>query len=135
MQHAAIFDDFGLFQGPFDMKNPTALRAYPGMKGEDSRLKTYRRLALAYATHGPVVVCLSQRRRHPRADGLFPRGRYGGSASPARRRGTSDRVLLNCVNFENRSQKVEVRVTMPQRAISGPCVSEPARHTPRHATT
>ena len=118
MQHAAIFDDFGLFQGPFDAKNPTALRAFPGVKGEDSRLKTYRRLALAYSTHGaPLPYVFLD------ADAL--RGRMvcfravDTAALPALpgSGGASNRVLLNCVNFENRPQKVEVRVTMPQRGM------------------
>ncbi len=116
MQHAAIFDDFGLFQGPFDAKHPTTLRAFPGMKGEDSRLKTYRRLALAYATHGAPLPYV-----YLNADALHGRLVYfravDTAALPALpgSGGTSTRVLLNCVNFENRPQTVEVRVTMPQR--------------------
>ncbi len=118
MQHAAIFDEFGLFQGPFDASHPTTLRAYPGMKGEDCRLKTYRRLALAYATHGAPLPYV-----YLNADAVRGRMVYfravDTAALPALpgSGGTSDRVLLNCVNFENVPQKLEVRVTMPQRGM------------------
>jgi len=60
MQHAAIFDDFGLFKAPVKWTEPETLSAFPGFKGQDTRLKTFRRLALAYATHGaplPYTVC------------------------------------------------------------------------------
>ena len=114
MQHAAIFDDFGLFKGPFDAKNPTALRAFPGMKGEDSRLKTFRRLALAYATH--ARRCLMSISTPTPFAGGWSFCAVDTAALPALpgSGGTSNRVLLNFVNFENHPQKVEVRVTMPE---------------------
>ena len=118
MQHAAIFDDFGLFQGPLDAKHPAALRVFPGVKGEDCRLKTFRRLALAYATHGAPLPYV-----YLNADALRGRMVYfravDTAALPAQpgSGAVSNRVLLNCVNFENRPQKMEVRVTMPQRGM------------------
>ena len=84
------------------------------MKGEDCRLKTFRRLALAYATHGaplPYVYlnagALRGRMVYFRAVDTAALPGQPGSG------GTSIRVLLNCVNFENRPQRMEVRVTMP----------------------
>jgi regulation of enolase protein 1 (concanavalin A-like superfamily) len=116
MQHAAIFDDFGLFQGPADWKNLAGLRAFPGQKGEDSRLKTYRRLALAYATHGAPLPYVYLKPEAVRDRMVYFRG-VDTAALPALpgSGGTSDRVLLSFVNFENRSATMEVRVTMPQQ--------------------
>ena len=115
MQHAAIFNDFGLFRKPADWHDLSRLHVYPGVKGEDCRVNTYRRLTLAYATHGAPLPYV-----YRNADALRDRLVYfravDTSTLPALpgSGGKSDRVLLNFVNFEDRAATVEVRVTMPQ---------------------
>ncbi|MCY3017688.1 MAG: polysaccharide lyase family protein [Planctomycetota bacterium] len=117
MQHAAIFDDFGLFKAPTKWSEPETLSAFPGFKGQDTRLKTFRRLALAYATHGaplPYVVL----NRDEVANKLVYFRAVDTAAIPALpgSGGTSDKVLLNFVNFENSPQTLRVRVKMPDSA-------------------
>jgi hypothetical protein len=115
MQHAAIFDDFGLFAAP-DWKDLSTLTAFPGgdKPNGDTRLKTYRRLALAYATHGaPLAYAYDDRAA---LDGRLVYVRAVDTAALAPLPGSggrSDRVLVNLVNFENSPQRIRVRVTMP----------------------
>jgi hypothetical protein len=120
MQHAAIFDDFGLFQAPAKGADPATLSAYPGVKGEDTRLKTYRRLALAYATHGaplPYTVL----NKEETAGKLVHFRAVDTAAIPAQpgSGATSDKILLNFVNFENSPRTLKVNVRMPERGAYG----------------
>jgi hypothetical protein len=116
MQHAAIFDDFGLFDAP-DWSNLSVLPAFPGADapGSDTRLKTYRRLALAYATHGtplayafPDRAALKDRLVYVRAVDTSGIPALAGSGA------TATKVLINVVNFENTAQHVVVAVTLPK---------------------
>jgi hypothetical protein len=114
MQHAAIFDDFGLFNPPSDWRRPETLVAHSGLDGEDCRLKTFRRLALAYATHGaPLAYHYTNRADVSGRKVLFrPVDTRAIGALPGSG-GTSDKVLLNFVNFELEPVTMEVMVTMP----------------------
>ena len=118
MQHAAIFDDFGLFKAPSPWSAPMTLSAFPGTKGQDTRLKTYRRLALAYATHGaplPYTVlnkdALAGKLVYFRALDTASLPGLPGSA------GTADKILLNFVNFENSPQTLKIKVKLPISAV------------------
>jgi len=115
MQHAAVFDDFGLFQMPASFADLSALTASPGMGGEDSRLQTFRRLALAYATHGAPLPFSYRNRAEVVGRHVLFRGVNTASLSPLPGSGgKSDKVLLNFVSFENTPQRVRVRVTLPK---------------------
>jgi hypothetical protein len=115
MQHAAIFDDFGLFQAPSNWADPATLRAYPGLNGQDTRLKTYRRLALAYATHGAPLgyeylnpAEVADKPVYFRAVDTAALPALPGSG------GTSNKILLNFINFDPSPHRMSVRVTLPQ---------------------
>jgi len=115
MQHAAIFDDFGLFQTQASWQDPSTAAAYPGVEGQDTRLKTYRRLALAYATHGEPLTYkitnladIAGRKVYFRAvDTAAIPGQAGSQA-------TANKLLLNFVNFELTPQALKVLVTLPK---------------------
>ncbi len=116
MQHAAIFDDFGLFSSLPDA-DPQPLAAYPAEPNETAtRVATFRRLACAYATHGAPLGWTV-------VDGEATRDRlvYVRAVDTARLEpqvgslATSDKVLINLVNFEATAQSIRVRVTMPAR--------------------
>ena len=117
MQHAAIFDDFGLFKAPAKWTEPETITAFPGFKGQDSRLKTYRCLALAYATHGAPLPYTVANKDEMAGKMVYFRG-VDTSAIPALpgSGGTSDKILLNFVNLENSPQTLKVRVKMPDSA-------------------
>jgi hypothetical protein len=117
MQHAAIFDDFGLFAAPNwqDLGALTALAGADGPTG-DTRLKTFRRLALAYATHGtplaytfPDPSQIKDRLIYVRAVDTSGLAALPGSGA------TSNRLLLNLVNFDHVPQHVTVVVTLPAK--------------------
>lgn len=115
MQHAAIFDDFGLFQMPASFADLSSLTASPGINDEDGRVQTFRRLALAYATHGAPLPFLYQNRAEMVGRHVLFRGVNTASLSPLPGSGgKSDKVLLNFVSFENTPQRMRVRVTLPQ---------------------
>ena len=115
MQHAAIFDQFGLFQMPASFADLSSLTAAPAPGGEDTRLQTFRRLALAYATHGaPLPFTFLNR---PEAAGRHVLFRAVNTASLAPLPGSggvSNKILLNFVSFENTPQRLRVRVTLPR---------------------
>jgi fibronectin type 3 domain-containing protein len=114
MQHAAIFDDFSLFKPLAGGKGDADIEAYPGVGTEEPRLIAYRRLALAYATHGaplpytlvdPAAVAGKKVLFRPVDTAALP-AQKGSDA-------TSDRILLNFINFENTPQTLHVKVTLP----------------------
>ena len=115
MQHAAIFDEFGLFQMPASFTDLSTLTATPGVGGEDGRLQTFRRLALAYATHGTPLPFSYRNRTEIAGRHVLFRAVNTASLPPLPGSGgKSDKVLLNFVSFENTPQRMRVRVTLPQ---------------------
>lgn len=115
MQHAAIFPEFGLFQMPSDFRDLSRLTVTPGVGGEDSRVQTFRRLALAYATHGaPLPFTYLNRADLVGRHVLFRAVDTGTLAPLLGSGGKSDRILLNFVSFENATQRMRVRVTLPR---------------------
>ena len=116
MQHAAVFDDFGMFKSLASPVDPAALTVLPGVNGEDPRLKTYRRIALAYATHGAPLTyvwlnpeAVAGKMAYVRCVDTAAIPALPGSG------GTSNKILLNFVNFENAPQSFRVRVTLPAK--------------------
>jgi hypothetical protein len=119
MQHAAIFADYGLFTRPgsFADLNRLAVMPAPDGAGKDSRVKTYRRLALAYATHGSPLPYVVLNEGDLRYKMVYFRGVDSGTLLPQAASGaTANKILLNFVNFEDSSQTLSVRVTLPRSA-------------------
>ncbi|WP_052415680.1 carbohydrate-binding domain-containing protein [Paenibacillus graminis] len=121
MQHAAFFNDgteFGLFDSGINwnthrFEDTAAVAANSNEPGE-TRLKTFRRLAAAYATHGRPLSYeimnpsdLSGKKAYFRAvdTSALDTSEIGASA---------DKILLNFVNFETQPVTMQVRVTMPE---------------------
>ncbi|MHA6533115.1 polysaccharide lyase family protein [Paenibacillus sp. BAC0078] len=120
MQHAAFFNDgteFGLFASGINwnthrFEDTVAVPANSNEQGE-TRLKTFRRLAAAYATHGRPLSyevlnpsALNGKKAYFRAVDTSALGTSAIGAS-------SDKILLNFVNFETQPVTMQVRVTMP----------------------
>ncbi|WP_379157782.1 hypothetical protein [Paenibacillus sp. sgz5001063] len=120
MQHAAFFNDgteFGLFNSAINwnthrFEDTAAVAANPNEQGE-TRLKTFRRLAAAYATHGRPLSykilnpsALNGKKAYFRAVDTSALGTSAIGAS-------ADKILLNFVNFETQPVTMQVRVTMP----------------------
>ncbi|OKP83490.1 hypothetical protein A3844_21875 [Paenibacillus helianthi] len=120
MQHAAFFNDgteFGLFDSAINwnthrFEDTVAVAANSNELGE-TRLKTFRRLAAAYATHGRPLSYeilnpseLNEKKAYFRAVDTSALGTSAIGAS-------ADKILLNFVNFETQPVTMQVRVTMP----------------------
>lgn len=120
MQHAAFFNDgtdFGLFASNINWnthryQDTVAVPANINEAGE-TRLKTFRRLAAAYATHGSPLSyevlnksALNGKKAYFRA---VDTSALGVSTIGAE----SDKILLNFVNFEKAPVTMQVRVTLP----------------------
>jgi hypothetical protein len=119
MQHAVIFADFGLFAAPNSWADLDQLKVMPAPDGDgkDTRVKTYRRLALAYATHGSPLTYTVLNRSDLAYKMVYFRGVDTSSLPPQPGSGaTSNRILLNFVNFEPSPETLAVRVTLPQSA-------------------
>ncbi|CAH1219360.1 hypothetical protein PAECIP111892_04725 [Paenibacillus auburnensis] len=120
MQHAAFFNDgteFGLFDSGINwnthrFEDTVAVPANQN-EGEETRLKTFRRLAAAYATHGRPLsykvvntFALTGKKAYFRAVDTSALGTSTIGAS-------ADKILLNFVNFEKEPLTMRVKVTMP----------------------
>jgi hypothetical protein len=121
IQHAAFFhESYSLFQGGFNwsMHDPATTAAFPGVNGEDTRLKSYRRLALAYATHGAPLSYTYTNKAAIEGKKVYFRAVNTATLAPLPGSGaTADKVLLNFVNFEPTAQTMSVRVTMPSSGV------------------
>ncbi|MFD0678581.1 MULTISPECIES: discoidin domain-containing protein [unclassified Paenibacillus] len=118
--HAAFYPDYSLFETGFNLNNhnPATTRIYGNPSETDTRAGIMRRLNLAYATHGKPLEY-----RITNAEDLYDklvyfRGVDTSSLKPLPgSQGTSDKILLNIVNFEKSVQKIAVQVTMPEQAV------------------
>jgi hypothetical protein len=118
MQHALFGGEYSMLKAieNWSTHKPENLEIYPGVNGEEPRLKTYRRLAIAYATHGkPLAYRYNDSANYKNVyfravdtAGLEPLIGSGGKAN---------KILLNFVNFENSEQTLDVNVTLPQSGI------------------
>lgn len=121
MYHAPFFyessiADMNLFEPISDWAtyDPQDTQVYPGVGSEENRLQTYRRLTLAYATHGEPLAyevlnagALEYKRVYVRPVDTSTLAPLPGSG------GTSEKVLLNFVNFEPTTQVVQARIYLP----------------------
>ncbi|WP_376744634.1 discoidin domain-containing protein [Paenibacillus typhae] len=120
VQHAAFFKNFSLFKYGFNLEehDPAKTEIYYTKKNEDSRVSIMRRLSLAYATHGaPLTYQVTN--KDELADKLvYVRAVDTSTLEPLAGSGaTSNKVLVNFVNFEETEQKVTVKVTMPEKTV------------------
>lgn len=126
LQHAAFFNNYQLFRTGFvwETHDPAqteifynTVSAEPEYK-QDPRVKTFRRLALAYATHGqPLAYTYLNKSSLLNRKVLF-RGVNTAALAPLPvTNAKSNKVLLNFVNFENTAQTMQVRVTLPKEGI------------------
>jgi hypothetical protein len=118
VQHAAFFKDFSLFKYGFNLEDhdPARTEVFYTSPAEDSRVSIMRRLSLAYATHGkPLTYQISN--KAALADKLvYVRAVDTSAIAPLPGTGaTSNKVLVNFVNFEDSVQTVTVNVTMPKK--------------------
>ncbi|WP_340006978.1 discoidin domain-containing protein [Paenibacillus sp. FSL K6-0276] len=120
VQHAAFFKDFSLFKYDFNLEehDPASTEIYYTKQNEDSRVSIMRRLSLAYATHGaPLTYEVTN--KNALADKLvYVRAVDTSTLKPLAGSGaTSNKVLVNLINFETTPQTINVNVTMPKQAI------------------
>lgn len=120
VQHAAFFKNFSLFKYGFNLEehDPAKTEIYYTKKGEDSRVSIMRRLSLAYATHGaPLSYQITN--KEDLADKLvYVRAVDTSTLQPLAGSGaTSNKVLVNFVNFEDTPQTVKVKVNMPKKTV------------------
>ncbi|MBW4084434.1 discoidin domain-containing protein [Paenibacillus sp. S150] len=120
VQHAAFFKNFSLFKYGFNLEehDPAKTEIYYTKEGEDSRVSIMRRLDLAYATHGaPLSYEITN--KDALADKLvYVRAVDTSTLEPLAGSGaTSNKVLVNFVNFEETPQTVTVKVTMPEQTV------------------
>ncbi|WP_081398166.1 discoidin domain-containing protein [Paenibacillus odorifer] len=120
VQHAAFFKDFSLFKYGFNLEehDPATTEIYYTKENEDSRVSIMRRLSLAYATHGaPLTYQIAN--KDVLADKLvYVRAVDTSTLKPLAGSGaTSNKVLVNFVNFESTPQTVSVNVTMPKNGV------------------
>ncbi|AIQ45266.1 hypothetical protein R70723_04680 [Paenibacillus sp. FSL R7-0273] len=120
VQHAAFFKNFSLFKYGFNLEehDPAKTEIYYTKENEESRVSIMRRLSLAYATHGaPLTYQISN--KDQLADKLvYVRAVDTSALAPLAGTGaTSNKVLVNFVNFEDTEQTVTVKVTMPEKTV------------------
>ncbi|WP_088831128.1 polysaccharide lyase family protein [Paenibacillus tyrfis] len=116
IQHAAFYKNYELFRQDFDFKShdPATTRSYSFPGNQDSRVKIFRRLALAYATHGKPLSFEIVNRSETNDKKVYVRAVDTSYLAPLPGSGaTSDKLLVNFVNFEDSPQSVRVRVRMP----------------------
>ncbi len=120
MQHALIFGEYGMLaerKGNWANLEDLAVNTPPDGEGKDSRLKVFRRLALAYATHGAPLAYKVLNAQDNQSKMLYFRAVDTSKITPLEGSGaTSKKVLLNFVNFENSPATLKVHVDMPQKS-------------------
>jgi hypothetical protein len=125
-QFAAFYTrGFGMFEPPetfvgANAPSPEEIAVYPGVEGEDPRVKTFRRLALAYATHGEPLSYSYDNRSDIEGRAVYVRAVDTSTLETPTTGAGSEKLLVNLVNFEAESAEVAVTVTMPEaRAYEG----------------
>lgn len=114
MQHAAYFREYSILKDNIVMKTAEDAEAYinPNQPGE-TRLDTFRRLALAYATHGKPLAYTYMNAAELAGKKAYFRAVDTSALGVTHTGAKSDKLLLNFVNFETTPVTMEVKVTMP----------------------
>ncbi len=94
--------------------NPENARARPNRREPTQpRLKTFRRLALAYATHGEPLAYLYENAAELAGKKAYFRAVNTATLGRASTGASSDKYLMNFVNFETSTLTMRVKVAMP----------------------
>ncbi|WP_445668076.1 discoidin domain-containing protein [Paenibacillus sp. FSL H3-0333] len=120
VQHAAFFKNFSLFKYGFNLEDhdPAATEIYYTKEGEESRVSIMRRLDLAYATHGAPLTYQISNKEELKDKLVYVRAVDTSTLEPlAGSKATSNKVLVNFVNFEETEQTVKVKITMPKKTV------------------
>ncbi|MNB67736.1 F5/8 type C domain protein [compost metagenome] len=121
VQHAAFFYNYSLFQFKdinLRTHDPAKTEIYYTKQDEDSRVSIMRRLSTAYATHGAPLTYNLLNKDELADKMVYIRPVDTSKLEPLPGSGaTSNKVLVNLVNFENTTQKVSVKVTMPKQTV------------------
>lgn len=121
LQHAAFFNTYSLFKDNivWDTHRVENTEAHinPNDPNGDTRLSIYRRLTAAYSTHGKPLsyeVINAEELQNLKA---YFRAVDTSSLGVTNLGASSDRILLNFVNFETTPVTMKVQVLMPEAAI------------------
>ncbi|HEY0653683.1 MAG TPA: RICIN domain-containing protein, partial [Chryseosolibacter sp.] len=117
MYHATYFPEgtYNMFTNvDYAKHNPENITAYAGRDSEENRVKVFRRIALAYATHGEPLVYTYGNADELKGKKLYTRAVNTATLGKQITGASSDKVLVNIVNFEQTSLNVKLRVVMPQ---------------------
>ncbi|BCL83714.1 Fibronectin type III domain-containing protein [Ktedonobacteria bacterium brp13] len=123
-QFAAFsFNDLNMMQDNWS-NDPFSTREWPAVANDDPRMDTYRRLALAYATHGAPLPYTYLNTDQVQNQSVYFRAVNTATLAPLPGSGgTSNKILLNFVNFNHEGTApvtMNVQVQMPQAsAYSG----------------
>lgn len=121
MQHAAFFTgangaEYKLFNNNFDWSthDPLSTSRYSFGSGQRTRVEIFRRIACAYATHGTPLKYTYLDPSQVSGHMIYTRPVDTATLAPLPGSGaTSDKVLINFVNFGNTTRSFTVRITMP----------------------
>ncbi|NQX67669.1 discoidin domain-containing protein [Paenibacillus alba] len=117
MQHAAFYPNYALFESGIDLnvQNPARMVIHKNAPDTDSRVGITRRLNLAYATHGKPLPYTIMNESDIYDKLVYVRAVDTSTLAPlAGSGGKSDKLLVNFVNFENSTQTIHAKVTMPE---------------------
>jgi hypothetical protein len=114
MQHAAYFREYSLLKEDIEMKSADHAEAWINTSDpSETRLKVFRRLALAYSTHGKPLPYVYDNQSELAGKKAYFRAVDTSSLGVSNTGAKSDKILLNFVNFETTSVTMNVNVTMP----------------------
>ncbi|ASA26645.1 discoidin domain-containing protein [Paenibacillus donghaensis] len=120
VQHAAFFKEFSLFKYGFSLEghDPAKTEIYYTKPNEESRVSIMRRLSVAYATHGTPLSYQITNKEALLDKLVYVRAVDTSTLKPLAGSGaTSNKVLVNLVNFEDTPQTVTVDVAMPKETV------------------
>lgn len=110
--------DHGIIQGVYTNPLDWRVRVLPGAPTETPKFKILRQHVLAYATHGQPLTYIHLDPAGAQNRLLYFRAVDTSGVGPLPGTGaTSNKILLNFVNFDNRPGTLHVRVTMPLRGV------------------
>ncbi|MNB93326.1 F5/8 type C domain protein [compost metagenome] len=115
MQHAAFFKGYSLFEVPSDYNisqiDPMDNKVFVINEAQDSRVKIFRRMALAYATHGKPLSYTILNKNELNKKKVYVRTVDTSSLKPLfGSNAVSNKILVNIVNFEPSTQNIKVKV-------------------------
>ncbi|WP_379930293.1 hypothetical protein [Marinicrinis sediminis] len=119
IQHAAFYDAFALFeQQDSHIPDVSELRMHHTVEMEEPRAAIFRRYALAYATHGKPLLVERMNKEETRDRKMYVRAVDTSELAPLPGSGGSSRkLLIQGVNFEESPQRMQVRVHLPDPGL------------------